>query len=209
MPHRALAAHLIDLGLLDRPESLVTPLTVARRVLPERGHASGFLLVGPEARGDFAWFREDPSGPAVLLATEAHTLRIADLGPAFRGLLEGATLYTLQRNRYYKKGGELVTDLGPVAAFLTYASGREAENLGKPSPLLFDAVAAEAGAPRGEIAMVGDDAEFDVAASVALGMAGVLVKTGKYRPGDEARVTPAPTATLRTIRELPEWLGIP
>ena len=208
VPHAALARHLIGLKLLDVPGSLWTPVSVARRALPERGHDAGILLVEEAARGDYSWFREDPSGPAVVLATEAHGHRVAELQPAFRRLLDGAALYALQRNRYFRKGAELVTDIGPLAAFLAYASGREATTLGKPSPLLYDAVAAEAGVPRAEIVMVGDDAEFDVAASVALGMEGVLVKTGKYRPGDEKGVQPKPTAVLESVGDLPRWLGI-
>lgn len=208
VPHRVLAEGLIQQQLLDEPASLVTPPTVARRVLPERGHARGILYVEPAAREDFAWFTHDPVGPAVVLATEAHDLRLTDLQPAFRRLLEGAAFYTLQRNRYFRKAGELVTDLGPVAAFLTYASGREAETLGKPSLLLFDSVARETGARRRDIAMVGDDAEFDVSASVGLGMTGVLVRTGKFRPEDAARFTPRPTAVLDSVAGLPEWLGI-
>ena len=208
LPHRALAEGLARQGFLDEPAALVTPATVARRVLPEKGHARGILIVEPGAREDFAWFEEDPAGPAVLLATEGHGLGIADMQPAFRRLLEGAAFYTLQRNRYYRKGDELVTDLGPLAAFLAYASGREAETLGKPSPLLFDSVAAQAGVRRQEIAMVGDDAEFDVSASVALGMAGVLVRTGKFRPDDATRFTPRPTAVLDSVADLPAWLGI-
>jgi HAD superfamily hydrolase (TIGR01458 family) len=208
VPHRVLAEHLARLGLLDQRESLVTPASVARRVLPERDHARGILFVEPAAREDFDWFRSDPKGPAVVLATEGHSLRIADLQPAFRLLLEGAALYTLQRNRYFKKEDELVTDVGPLAAFLGYASGREPETLGKPSALLFDAVAEEAGVSRDAIAMIGDDAEFDVAASVALGMAGVLVRTGKFRAGDETRFSPRPTEVLDTVAELPQWLEV-
>jgi len=208
VPHSALARHLIGLKLLDAAESLWTPVSVARRVLAERGHDAGILLVEETAREDYTWFREDPSGPAVVLATEAHGYRVADLQPAFRRLLDGATLYALQRNRYFKKGGELVTDIGPLAAFLTYATGREATTLGKPSPLLYDAVANEVGATREGIVMVGDDAEFDVSASVALGMQGVLVKTGKYRAGDEGRVDPRPSAVLESVSDLPGWLGM-
>jgi HAD superfamily hydrolase (TIGR01458 family) len=208
VPHAALARHLLGLGLLEDPGSLITPATVAARVLPERGHDAGILIVEPEAREDYAWFREDPDGPAVVLATEAHDYRIADLQPAFRRLLQGAAFYTLQRNRYFRKGDALVTDLGPLAAFLAYASGVEAETLGKPSPLLFDAIASECGVAREEILMAGDDAEFDVAASVRLGMVGGLVRTGKYREGDESRVTPPPTFVVESVAELPERLGI-
>jgi HAD superfamily hydrolase (TIGR01458 family) len=208
LSHAWLARHLAGLGLLDEPESLWTPAMVARQVLAARGHNSGLLLAEDAARPDFEWFRDDPAGPAVVVATEAHGHRVSDLQPAFQRLLAGASFYTLQRNRYYKQGDSLVTDLGPIVAFLEYASGKKAETLGKPSPLLYDAVAARAGVTREEIVMVGDDVEFDVAASVGLGMQAVLVRTGKYRAGDEVKSAPPPTATLDIVNDLPAWLGI-
>ncbi len=208
VPHAELAQALIGQGLLDTPDSLWTPVLVARRELPARGHDSGVLIADSGQREEYAWFREDAHGPAVLLATEAHGWRVADLQPAFRRLLEGAAFYALTRNRYFRKEGVLVTDVGGVAALLSYASGREAETLGKPSRLLFEAVARHAGVALSEMVMVGDDAEFDVAAPIALGMAGVLVKTGKFRPGDESRAKPAPTAVLDSIGDLPRWLSL-
>lgn len=206
LSHAALAGLLRQQGLLADPSELTTPATTARRVLTARGAESGVLLVEEAAREDFGWFREDRAGKAVLLATEAHSLTIADLQPAFRLLLDGASLYTLQQNRYFRKGDGLVTDLGPVAAFLAYASGREILNLGKPSALLFEALARDAGCALDEVVMVGDDAEFDASGSVALGMRGILVRTGKYRGGDEQRFDPPPTATLDSVADLPDWL---
>lgn len=206
--HHTFAARLIQQRLLDEARSLVTPATTARRVLGARGHDAGILLVEPEARADYAWFREDPQGAAVVLATEGHDLTIRELQPAFRRILEGGVFYALQRNRYFRRHGALVTDLGPVAAFLAYAAGRDPETLGKPSPLLYDAIAREAGVRREEIVMVGDDAEFDVSAGVALGMAGVLVRTGKYRAGEETRAAPPPTAVIGSVADLPNWLGV-
>jgi ribonucleotide monophosphatase NagD (HAD superfamily) len=38
--------------------------------------------------------------------------------------------------------------------------------------------------------MVGDDAEMDICGALAAGLRAVLVRTGKYRPGDEAKVMP-------------------
>jgi HAD superfamily hydrolase (TIGR01458 family) len=202
VPFTALAEHLSGLGLLDRPEHLYTPVMVARRVLPERGHDRGVLITDPGQREDYAWFREDPAGPTVLLATEAHQWRVGDLQPAFRRLLDGAAFYTLTRNRYYRVSGEFRIDLGGVAALLAYCGGREPETLGKPSALLFDAIAREAGVPREAIVMVGDDVEVDVSASVALGMRGVLVKTGKYRKGDEGKAAPPATAIVEDVADL-------
>lgn len=202
VPHAELARALAAQGLLDVPAHLWTPVLVARRELAARGHDAGILIADPAQREEYAWFREDPAGPAVLLATEAHAWRIADLQPAFRRLLGGAAFYALTRNRYFRREGELVTDVGGIAALLAYAAGREAETLGKPSRLLFEAVARQAGVRLEEMAMVGDDAEFDVAAPMALGLSGVLVKTGKYRSGDESRVTPQPGYVVESIATL-------
>ncbi|HEX7077088.1 MAG TPA: HAD hydrolase-like protein [Candidatus Eisenbacteria bacterium] len=207
VPFRALAEYLAGLGLLDSNDALFTPHAVARRLLPSRGHDAGILIADPGQREELAWFREDPAGPAVLLATEAHAWTVDALQPAFRRLLDGATFYSMTRNRYFRRGDAMVTDVGAVAALLAYASGREPETLGKPSRAMFEAVARDAGSAIEEMAMVGDDAEFDVSAAVALGMRGALLRTGKYREGDEARVTPPPTAVLDSIRDVPAWLG--
>jgi len=207
VPLAALTERLRALDLLDRPEHLYTPLSVARRVLPERGHDRGILIADPGQREDYAWFREDEAGPAVVLATEAHDWRVGDFHPAFRRLLDGAVFYTLTRNRYYRVAGRFRIDLGGVAALLAHCGGVDPETLGKPSPLLFDAIAAHAGVRRQDIVMIGDDAEVDVAASIALGMRGVLVQTGKYRVGDESKAPEAPHATLPDVGAVPAWLA--
>lgn len=208
VPHQELAHALEAQGLLDAHENLWTPVLVARLVLPARGHDAGILIADARQRAEYAWFREDPEGPAVLLATEAHGWTVADLQPSFRRLLEGAAFYAQTKNRYFRREGALVTDVGGVAALLSYTSGRDAETLGKPSRLLFEAVARHAGARLDEMVMVGDDAEFDVAMPAALGLQGILVRTGKYRQGDEERCSPSPAFVLDSIGMLPAALGL-
>jgi phospholysine phosphohistidine inorganic pyrophosphate phosphatase len=52
--------------------------------------------------------------------------------------------------------------------------------------------------------MIGDDIQADVRAAQDVGLKGVLVKTGKFRPQDLAG--PAmPDATLDSIAGLPDW----
>lgn len=204
-----LAAALQRAGFALDPEEVVTPTSLARRVLTGRGDARGVLLADEANMGDLAWFQEtDPAqARCVLVASESHGRMIGELGDAVRALLGGARLYTLQENRYFRRGGELVTDLGPVAAFLGYAARTRWENLGKPSPLLFETLAADLGCEISELVMVGDDAEFDVAGALRAGVgAGVLVRTGKYREGDEGRTDPLPTLVLESVADLPAVL---
>lgn len=55
------------------------------------------------------------------------------------------------------------------------------------------------------LAQVGDDVMGDVGGAQAAGCRTVLVKTGKYRPGDEAGQV-LPTAVLASVAALPQWL---
>ena len=207
----ALEQALVREGFPLPEGALITPSVLARAVLTERGDDCGVLLADPGAREDLAWYRKTNPGEArsVLVATEGHGLTIRKLGPAVTALLGGARLYTLQQNRVFRRGGQLVTDLGPVAAFLGYAANTTWENLGKPSRLLFESIARELRLGLDALVMVGDDAEFDVAGALAAGCgAGVLVRTGKHRPGDENKFKPRPTLVLDSVADLPRALAV-
>lgn len=52
----------------------------------------------------------------------------------------------------------------------------------------------------------GDDARDDVGGALAAGMRGVLVRTGKYRPGDEGGAGAAPTATVPDFPAAVDWV---
>jgi len=52
--------------------------------------------------------------------------------------------------------------------------------------------------------MIGDDIRGDVGGAQAAGLAGVLVRTGKFRPKDlEGEVRP--DAVLDSVADLPQW----
>jgi ribonucleotide monophosphatase NagD (HAD superfamily) len=56
--------------------------------------------------------------------------------------------------------------------------------------------------------MVGDDVRTDVEGAQRAGLAGVLVRTGKFSPTDlDADV--APDAVLGSIADLPRWWAEP
>jgi len=55
--------------------------------------------------------------------------------------------------------------------------------------------------------MVGDDAEADVAGALLAGIdSALLVRTGKYRPGDETRVEPPPSETVADLTAAARWI---
>ena len=59
----------------------------------------------------------------------------------------------------------------------------------------------------GEVLMVGDDVYGDVDGALHVGIAGCLVRTGKYQPDDEDKVA-GEFMCIDSIAELPERLAI-
>lgn len=204
-PQRAMLAKLHDLGLEAEADELFMPALAARQIL-ERERLSPHLLVHPKLEEDFAgdW---QAAGTAVVIGDAAEGFTYGAMNAAFRALQEGAVFLALARNRSFQDAdGALSLDAGPFVAALEYASGREARVLGKPSPDFFAAALSTLGLEAAQAVMVGDDVEADVAGAQATGLAGVLVRTGKYRPGDENLISPAPDAVVDDIAAAADWI---
>ena len=63
------------------------------------------------------------------------------------------------------------------------------------------------GRAAGRAAMVGDDVENDVLAAQAVGMTGILVRTGKFRDEALAGASGTPDHVIASIVDLPDLLG--
>jgi HAD superfamily hydrolase (TIGR01458 family) len=205
MPRRALLSRLNSMGIAIADE-LFAPAQAACAWLAAKG-LSAHLLIHPDLQEDFA--NLPASGPeAVVIGDAADGFTYAALNEAFRKLLAGAAFLALARNRSFKdEDGELSLDTGAFVTALEYATQREAVLLGKPAPDFFQAALASIACDGKEAVMVGDDAEADVAGALAAGLgAALLVRTGKYRPGDESKAKPAPSETVADLAAAARWI---
>lgn len=183
MPRRMLQELLERLGLPVPRELIFTAPRAVHRHLRER-QLRPFLLIHPRLLEEFSDLpQQEPN--AVVLGLVEEKFDYAHLNQAFRLLLQEAPLLTMGRTRYFEAGAGLQLDAGPFVAALEYAAGIEARVLGKPSPEFFHAAVAELGCRPEEVVMIGDDAASDVGGALAAGLQAILVRTGKYRPGDE------------------------
>lgn len=184
----AIINRLARMGLEVPIQHLFTPAVAARHYLITR-KLTPHLLIHPDLRGEFADLLGPPPG-AVLLGDAGSDFTYEALNQCFRLLLDGLPLLAMGSNRYFRNGSGFNLDIGPFMAALEYAAELEAVVLGKPAPEFFQAAVDSLDLPSHDVAMVGDDAEMDVRGALAAGLRGVLVRTGKYRPGDEAKVVP-------------------
>lgn len=188
MTRSAIVNRLARMGLEVPVQHLFTPVVAARNYLIAR-KLTPHLLVHPDIQGEFA----DLIGPppsVVLLGDAGSSFTYEALNQSFRLLLEGLPLLAMGSNRYFRQDHQFSLDIGPFMAALEYAAELEAVVLGKPSPDFFLAAVNSLNLPPQDVVMVGDDAEMDVGGALAAGLRAALVRTGKYRPGDETRVEP-------------------
>ena len=207
-PRRSILERLERLGIEADPSELLTPATLAAKRCEEAGYESVALVVLDELREDLEDLKEG-DGPvnAVIVGDLGDAWNYGILNAAFRCVMEGAELIALQKNRYWETSEGLSLDAGPFVAALEYASGREAEIMGKPSGAFFELALSDLGVDASRAAMVGDDVEADIGGALDAGLTGILVRTGKYREGLVREAGIEPTATVDSIAEVPELLS--
>lgn len=188
-PRRAVIESLRSIGYELEPDEVMTAPQAIRRLLDDEA-LRPLLLIDPALAVDFEGV--DTVAPnAVVVCDAGDGFTYAALNQAFRVLIDGdAPLLAVGDNRYYRSGDALMLDAGPFIRALEYAAGVEAQMVGKPAPAFFHAAAASLGCRPENVLMVGDDVDADVNGAVDAGLQGALVRTGKYRDGDESRLHP-------------------
>ena len=208
----ALADELQAIGFdLESEDITTTPLAAGKLLQGMRV----FALTMSSIRDDLAGYVElvDDGADAVLLGGADESEETRDvfsydrLNRAYAELREGARLVCLHKNKWWQTNRGPLLDSGAFVAGLEYAAGVEAEVVGKPTPAYFQAALAEVGATPAEAVMVGDDVEADIGGAKAIGMRGVLVRTGKFRPAALKEAEPQPDAVVDSIADLPAYLN--
>lgn len=199
---RMLLERLQRIGLDISPEHLFTAPFAVHEYLRER-QLRPFLIVHPNLEEDFSDLpRENPD--AVVLGDAGEAFCYERLNAAFRLLLDGAPLLSVGDNRYFRESDGLSLDVGPFVRALEFAAGKKVIVLGKPSSGFFHRAVTDLGCRPDETVMVGDDVESDVNGALAAGLQGVLVRTGKYRPGDDVAISGG--TVLENIGTAVEWI---
>lgn len=204
-----LQADLERMGFWIGREELFTAPLATRHYLQRRG-LHPHTLVHPAIEplfADLKWPQgsaEDPD--CVVLGDARDRLTYGALNRVYQLVQRGKPLIGIGRNRCFRENGQWMLDAGAFLGAIEWAAGVDALVMGKPSAAFFDELVASTGLPAGDCLMVGDDVEADVAGALARGLRGVLVRTGKYQPGDEGRL-PEGGEVIASIASWPDLDG--
>jgi HAD superfamily hydrolase (TIGR01458 family) len=183
VPANTLWEKLKKLGFAIDPDEIFTAPQAVKQYLAEQ-QLRPYLLIHPELEVEFADLDQERPD-TVVVADAAEAFSYTSLNQAFRLLLDGAPLVAVGDNRYFRDDHGMSLDAGPFIRALEYAAGCQAIYLGKPAPAFFLAALSDFGCHPEEVLMVGDDVFADVNGALEAGLQGALVKTGKFRVGDE------------------------
>jgi HAD superfamily hydrolase (TIGR01458 family) len=210
-PRSALVDRLSSMGLSVSAEQIFTPPVAAYDYLTANDAMPLALFVREPTREDFEGLdiladdAEQGAG-SVVIGDIGEAWDFPTLNRAFRLLMADPqpVLIALGMSRYAQGRDGLVLDVAPFIKALEHAADCEAVVMGKPANTFFDAAVRKLGTSAAEVVMIGDDIRGDVGGAQAAGLAGVLVRTGKFRPKDlEGEVRP--DAVLDSVADLPQW----
>jgi NagD protein len=169
-------------------EHLIGALQTGVAWLQEAGHRRLGWLGSPELR---PWLAAQglelvaPSAPAcdAVVLGVSPDLRVDDLDRALAWLRGGAELLCLHRNRFWLDAtGQARLGPGAWAAALEAAVPQaRTATAGKPEPAVYREALESLGADPAEALFISDDPCSDLAGARRLGLATVLVLSGKYR----------------------------
>jgi HAD superfamily hydrolase (TIGR01458 family) len=190
----------------------VLSAAVAAAAYLRAAHPQGrVFLLGDAQPADLAGVRlvgldDDPD--VMLISGADESFAFGTLNRIYRALLGGAAFVAMHRSMAWMTTAGVCLDAGAYVVGLERAAGRAAVVTGKPSPEFFAAGLADLGLAAGRVAMVGDDLDGDVLAAQAVGITGVLVRTGKFREDTLAHAGGATDRVVDSIVDVPGLLGL-
>jgi len=143
----------------------------------------------------------------VVVGDAGSCFTYASLNEAFRVLIslpaDKRSLISLGYGKYYNGTHGLMLDVGAFARALEFACDCKAEIIGKPNAQYFQGAleSLDCNLKANETLMIGDDIVSDVEGAQKIGMRGVLVRTGKWRPEWENHATIKPDAIVNDLAE--------
>ncbi|GAA0993770.1 HAD-IIA family hydrolase [Acrocarpospora macrocephala] len=209
-PSATYAAKLTRLGIPTAPDEVVSSLDAMVGYLCDRHPGASVLCVSEPLLADTL----RRHGFMVLAAADAERADLvvvsfdrgfdyAKLHAAFRAVTAGAAIVATNPDRYCPTPEGGLPDCAAMLAAIEACTGVTAEAVvGKPSPQMAATILARFGLPAGEVLIVGDRLETDVAMAVGAGIDAALVLSGATDRAAARRADPPPTYVLDSIAHL-------
>ena len=211
------AAKLNEMGIRAAPRDIVTSATATasylRRKFPDGARVyvvgePGLSQILRESGLEISDFDPNLAPADAVVVGLAREFTYEDLARAQAHILQGALFIATNRDATFPIEGSVLPGAGAVVAAVAVASGREPLTMGKPEPALLLQMRDDLGLKPGEMAMVGDRLDTDIACAHRAQIGSIWVATGvsTWEQARAARGEEKPDLLLENLEQLVEML---
>ena len=211
-PRSALLEKLEDFGIHTDLSHIFTPAAATVGWLKQQPGKQCLALFVPEStqiefKSFSLWQEDDDDVTTVVVGDLGESWTFSRLNQAFRLLMKQPKprLIALGMTRYWQAADGLRLDVAPFIVALEHAADVHAIVMGKPAILFYQTALSILGWTADKTIMIGDDIRGDIEGAQNAGIAGILVKTGKFRPADLTLNIKPEGGVLDSISDLPSW----
>lgn len=196
-----------EMGFPIEKSELFSSVRAGKEYLSKLGQPGCHFLLAEDTLKDFESFPMNNIDPEfVVVGDIGDAWTYQRMNEAFNMLVNGAELIAMHKGRFWQTPQGLKMDEGAFVVGLEYCSGKTARVMGKPSRKMFELALEDMGLAASDVAMIGDDLINDIQGAQQAGIAGVLVRTGKYRKELVAASSVKPDLIIDSINSLPALL---
>lgn len=191
-----------------QPEEIFTSVTVCCSYLNQRhAHERIFFAIPRKTEAIIRHYlpsfnHNDDSPDFIVLGDLDNAFNYTLLNKIYNYLVTGAELIAFHKNPYYFKDGKQYIDSGMFTIGLENITGINATITGKPSSLPFQMAIKSMHESNTNIMVVGDDIYTDIQGAQTVGLASLLVKSGKFHPSHLKNSKVHPTYCLDSLMSL-------
>lgn len=198
---RIIRERLDEVGISVDEGSILNPITAVNIYLKEKNIGRAFI-VGSKSEVEQVSVKHDKENPQaiLLLDFEKENLSYDGLQNIFSLIQRQIPVISASGSTFYLRDGFQYLDTGSFVKLFESAGNIKIEILGKPSLEYFKAGMALLNEVSKNIMVIGDDWRTDINGAHGAGLTSVLIRSGKYKMGDEKKCSPQ--KTINRLMEL-------
>ena len=191
---------LEEIGISLPLNCILNPISTINSFLKIK-HLKKPYIVGNISEIEQVILKHENTDPEIiiLLDCERNNTSYDDLQNLFSFIQNGIPVISASDSTFYIKNSKKYLDTGAFVKLLESAGDIKIEIFGKPSVAFFNAGISLLEANPKDITVIGDDWSTDIIGATNCGCNSILIKSGKYSPGDENKCKP-----IRTVKKLME-----
>jgi len=196
---------LNEIGLKINKNKIIYPLLAINDYL-NANNIKTYYFLGPENMEKILKKTLEYNIPEYIIFCDFENI-ILDyelFNKLFQYINNGAKIITTSYSDYYISNNEYKMDTGIFVKMYEILTNKNAIIIGKPSQIIYSIALKRMGMEANNVISIGDDGLTDIIGGNEMGMETVMVKTGKYKNGDEEKYKPKKVINniMEIIREI-------